>query len=175
MMNLPRHNCGFNFVELMTTITITSLLSVIAFPSFNAIQQQWRVDSNISTIQHAMQFARNMAISYGTRVTVCPLEQGKCGNNWQGGFSIFSDNGVTNELDSKDKILKEINAFHANDIVQYNRKAVRFQPDGLASGTNGTLTYCPEKFNSPYSKAVIINQAGRVRFSTKKDIKCAEK
>ncbi|MDP5145128.1 GspH/FimT family pseudopilin [Shewanella sp. ULN5] len=173
-MYLPRHNTGFNLVELMTTITITSLLSVIAFPSFNAIQLQSRVDSNIRTIQHSMQFARNMAISYGTRVTVCPLEQGKCSNNWQAGFSIFSDNGVMNQLDSKDKILKKINAFHVNDIVQYNRKAVRFQPDGLASGTNGTLTYCPETFDSPYSRAVIINQAGRARFSTNKDIKCSD-
>jgi len=172
MMNLPRHNCGFNFVELMTTITITSLLSVIAFPSFNAIQQQWRVDSNISTIQHSMQFARNMAISYGTRVTVCPLEQGKCGNNWQGGFSIFSDAMPTNQVDPQDIILTEVGPFNAKDIIQYNRPAVRFQPDGLASGTNGTLTYCPETFDSPYSKALIINQAGRVRFSTKKNIAC---
>ncbi|GAA0789209.1 MULTISPECIES: GspH/FimT family pseudopilin [Pseudomonadati] len=171
-MNLIRHHYGFNFVELMTTITITSLLSVIAFPSFKAIQLQLRVDSNIRTIQHSMQFARNMAISYGTRVTVCPLEQGKCGNNWQAGFSIFSDTGVMNQLDAQDIILQEINPFHSQDIIQYNRRALRFQPDGLASGTNGTLTYCPETFDSPYSEALIINQAGRVRFSTKKNIAC---
>ena len=171
-MYLPRHNTGFNLVELMTTITITSLLSVIAFPSFNAIQLQSRVDSNIRTIQSSMQFARNMAISYGTRVTVCPLDQGKCSNNWQAGFSIFSDAMPTNQLDAQDVILREMGPFHRLDIIQYNRPALRFQPDGLASGTNGTFTYCPETFDSPYSKALIINQAGRVRFSTMKNIAC---
>ncbi|WP_434931398.1 GspH/FimT family pseudopilin [Shewanella sp. HL-SH5] len=171
-MMLYQRNLGFNLIELMTTIMITSLLSVIAFPSFKSLQQQIRVDSNIRTIQQSMQFARNMAISYGVRITVCPLEQGKCGNDWHTGFSIFADSGKPNELDGQDKIIQEVSQFHQEDIIQYNRKAIRYQPDGLASGTNGTLTYCPETFDSPYSKAIIINQAGRVRFSTKKNIAC---
>lgn len=171
-MMLYQRTLGFNLIELMTTIMITSLLSVVAFPSFKSLQQQMRVDSNIRTIQQSMQFARNMAISYGTRITICPLYQGKCGNDWHKGFSIFTDSGNTNELDGQDIIIQEVSQFHQEDIIQYNRKALRYQPDGLASGTNGTLTYCPETFDSPYSKAIIINQAGKVRFSTQKNIAC---
>ncbi|MCL1141476.1 GspH/FimT family pseudopilin [Shewanella gaetbuli] len=168
-------HAGFNLIELMAIVAITSILATIAVPSFKAVQLQIRASSNISAIQQALYLARNMAINYGTRVTVCPLEHRNCGRNWQAGFSIFTDSGQTNFLDSQDRVLKVINAFNTNDIVQYNRKAIRFQPDGLASGTNGTFTYCPEKFDSPYSKAVIINQAGRVRLSKKRKIICANK
>ncbi|WP_285164691.1 GspH/FimT family pseudopilin [Shewanella goraebulensis] len=167
-----KHNCGFNLVELMTSITIFGLLSTIAFPSFKSLQQQFRVDSNLRTIQNSMQFARNIAINYGTRVTVCPLVNGKCGRDWEQGFSVFTDSGTTNQVNSSDVIMLEVSQFHEEDIIQYNRLALRYQPDGLASGTNGTLTYCPQTIDSPYSRALVINQAGRVRYSTKKNITC---
>ena len=166
------HNCGFNLIELMTSITIVGLLSVIAFPSFKSMQQQFRVDSNLRTIQQSLQFARNVAITYGTRVTVCPLVNGKCGGEWNQGFTVFTDSKTTNQLNVNDVIMLEVNQFHEEDIIQYNRLALRYQPDGLASGTNGTLTYCPESINSPFSKALVVNQAGRVRYSTKKLITC---
>lgn len=171
-MNIQYYCRGFNLIELMATVTIASILMSIGLPTFKSIQLQIRAKSNISTIQHSLQFARNMAINYGTRVTVCPLVDGKCDTNWQAGYTIFLDTGISNQLDAGDTILKQISPFHSDDIVQYNRKAVRFLPDGLASGTNGTLTYCPETHTSPYSKAVIVNQAGRVRYSTKKEIIC---
>ncbi|MDO6610064.1 GspH/FimT family pseudopilin [Shewanella sp. 1_MG-2023] len=167
-----RQSFGFNLVELMITLTIFSLLSVIALPSFKSLQQQLRVESNLQTIQQAMQFARNIAITYGTRVTVCPILNNKCGDDWNSGFSVFIDSGKTNQVNTNDVIMLEVSQFHEEDIIQYNRLAVRYQPDGLASGTNGTLTYCPETIDSPYSKAIIVNQAGRVRYSTKNNISC---
>ncbi|MDO6679816.1 GspH/FimT family pseudopilin [Shewanella sp. 4_MG-2023] len=171
-MNIHYYRRGFNLVELMTTVTVASILLAIGVPALNSVQLQIRAKSNISTIQHSLKFARNMAINYGARVTVCPLVDEKCSTDWRSGYTIFLDTGISNQLDTEDTILKQISPFHANDIVQYNRKAVRFLPDGLASGTNGTLTYCPEIHTSPYSKAVIVNQAGRVRYSTKKLISC---
>ncbi|WP_428848369.1 GspH/FimT family pseudopilin [Shewanella electrodiphila] len=169
-MQYYRH--GFNLVELMTTVTVASILMAIGLPSLKSLQLQIRAKSNISTIQHSLQFARNMAINYGSRVTVCPLNDGKCHKDWQAGYVIFLDSGTSNQFDIGDQVLKQISPFDSNDIVQYNRLAVRFLPDGLASGTNGTLTYCPEIHTSIYSKAVIVNQAGRVRYSTQKQIMC---
>ncbi|WP_319593231.1 GspH/FimT family pseudopilin [Shewanella donghaensis] len=171
-MNIQYYRRGFNLVELMTSITIFGLLSVIAFPSFKSLQQQFRVDSNLRTIQQSMLFARNVAINYGTRVTVCPLVDGKCGGKWNQGFSVFTDSKTINQLNENDVVMLEVSQFHEEDIIQYNRLALRYQPDGLASGTNGTLTYCPESIDNPFSKALIVNQAGKVRYSTKKLITC---
>ncbi|QIR16220.1 prepilin-type N-terminal cleavage/methylation domain-containing protein [Shewanella aestuarii] len=163
---------GFNLVELVTTMVIMSALAVIALPSLQAIQLQVRSESNIKAIQHTVTLARNIAINYNIPVTVCPIVENQCSTDWQLGLAVFTDSGKKFQLEGNDKIIHIMNPFHDEDIVQYNRKAIRFQPDGLASGTNGTLIYCPKEHTSPYSKAIIINQAGRARFSTKKSISC---
>ncbi|MGI2168969.1 GspH/FimT family pseudopilin [Shewanella sp. MF05960] len=163
-------NNGFGLIELIVTTLIVMLMSLIAIPSFTAMNEQVRAQSSIKVIQQSMQFARNMAISYGRKVTVCNLKANKCTRQWHKGYTIFLDGLTLNELSSSDKILLEVPAFNVNDIVYYNRRYVRFQADGLASGTNGTFRYCPRVIDSPYSEAIIINQSGRVRFSRKKVI-----
>jgi type IV fimbrial biogenesis protein FimT len=163
---------GFNLIELMMGILIFSLLSIIASPSLKSLLLESRADSNIRTIQQTLILARNIAISYGTRVTVCPIENNKCSQKWGEGLSVFIDAGSRNQIDAGDTIIHETGSFNDDDIVKYNRAAIRFQPDGLASGTNGTLRYCPEEVDSPHAKALVVNQAGRVRFSTKKNIDC---
>jgi len=171
MPYIQNHN-GFGLIELIVTTLIVMLMSLIAIPSFTAVNEQVRAQSSIKVIQQTMHFARNMAISYGTRVTVCPIVDNKCSSDWRIGLSVFIDRGKKNQLDASDSLLQQTSAFNQNDFVGYNRPAVRFQPDGLASGTNGTLTYCPSAIDSEYSKAVIVNQAGRARMSKKKNIKC---
>ena len=163
---------GFTLIELMTTLVVAMVLISIAMPSLASLYHAYRADSAIRTIQSTLQLARNSAISYGSRVTACPLQEGDCTQDWTLGITIFIDRGDSNTIDGSDKILLTTDNFHQSDFVTYNRTAVRFQPDGLASGTNGTLRYCPNSVSSKHSKAVIINQAGRIRFSKDSNIRC---
>ncbi|KPZ69026.1 Type II transport protein GspH [Shewanella sp. P1-14-1] len=165
---------GFSLVELIVTLSISAILTSFSLPYFEVIIEQSRSESSIRSIQQLIQLARNHAITFGTRVTVCPLVNSQCNWDWQSGFSVFTDGGKRNELGSEDELLYVMGPFNSNDIVYYNRNAIRFQPDGLASGTNGTFRYCPNTYNSPYSKAVIINQSGRIRFSRQKNIECQQ-
>ncbi|MCC4831161.1 GspH/FimT family pseudopilin [Shewanella sp. 10N.7] len=165
---------GFNLIEVIVTLSITSILSAITVPYLSTVLNHARSDSNIRSIQQLIQLGRNHAISFSTRVTICPVEENQCINDWQQGFTIFTDGGESNVISGNDKIIYQKTAFNEEDIVYYNRKAIRFQPDGLASGTNGTFRYCPESFDSPYSKAVIVNQSGRIRFSRKNKIECKQ-
>jgi type IV fimbrial biogenesis protein FimT len=171
-VKFPIQAKGFSLIEVIVTTLIAAIMSLIAIPSFSGVIEQVRAKSNIQVIQQTIQLGRNMAISYGSRVTVCPLIDNLCSADWSIGLSVFIDHGQKNQLDASDRLLQQTAPFHENDYIDYNRAAIRFQPDGLASGTNGTLTYCPGKFDSKYSKAVIVNQAGRVRMSKKKNIKC---
>ena len=163
---------GFGLIEVIVVTLIVMLMSLIAIPSFSSLTEQIRARSNIQVIQQTIQLGRNMAISYGARVTVCPLVENVCSEDWSLGLSVFIDQGEKNQLDANDQLLQQTSPFNENDYIRYNRPAIRFQPDGLASGTNGTLTYCPGKVDSEYAKAVIVNQAGRVRISKKKNITC---
>lgn len=163
---------GVTLIELITLVSITSTLLLIGVPSFVDISDKIRADTNIRRIQQTLTFARNTAINLGSRVTVCPLVNNRCNSNWQGGFSVFIDNGTSEVFDSEDTLISILNDFDSKDFLQHNRDAVKFQPDGLAFGSNGTLIYCPRLKESAHARALVINQAGRVRFSTAKNIKC---
>lgn len=166
------HRKGFSLIELMTSLSILTILLTGGIPSLTDFYTQHRADSSIRIIQQTLQFARNQAITLNRTVTACAVIDEKCVQNWQVGLTVFIDTNSNNQLDDSDKKLYITNAFDPKDTVKYNRTAIRFQPDGLASGTNGTLKYCPSSATSPYSRAVVINQAGRVRFSTDDNINC---
>ncbi|PKG76411.1 general secretion pathway protein GspH [Shewanella sp. GutCb] len=163
---------GFTLIELMVTLVVATILTVIAVPSFNTLYAQIRSDSSIRKIQQSVQLARNHAIAYGLRVTVCPISEQGCSDDWHNNITVFTDSGTLNLIDGQDKIIYIIGPFNAKDFVSYNRTAIRFQAEGLASGTNGTLSYCPDTINNSYSRAIIVSQSGRVRFSKKKNIEC---
>lgn len=163
---------GFSLIELITTLSVSAILLAVGAPSLTDFYTRYRADSSIRVIQQTLQFARNQAISFNSRVTVCALIDDKCDSNWQVGLTVFIDINNNNQLDSSDKKIYTTNAFHSKDTVKYNRAVIRFLPDGLASGTNGTLKYCPSRPTSPYSQAIVINQAGRARISTDSNINC---
>lgn len=169
---MKTHQNGFSLIELFTTLSISTLLLTIGAPAYTDITDHFRADSNIKTVQQTFAFARNTAINYGYRVTACPLVNGQCTDNWQQGISVFTDSGAAETLDLNDKVIMIIDEFDNKDFIKYNRNSVRFQPDGLASGSNGTFKYCPRTLDNKNSKAIVVNQAGRVRLSTAKNIDC---
>ncbi|ABX48343.1 type IV pilus biogenesis protein, putative [Shewanella baltica OS625] len=166
------HQKGFSLIELMTTLSISTILFTVGTPSFTDLSDQIRADSNIRTIQQTLMLARNTAINYGYRVTVCPLVDGKCTQNWQKGLTVFIDSDTVETLDVNDKVIRIIDEFDTKDFLKYNKSSIKFQPDGLASGSNGTFKYCPRTVDSKNSRAIVVNQAGRIRFSTAKNISC---
>ncbi|WP_044556018.1 GspH/FimT family pseudopilin [Shewanella piezotolerans] len=163
---------GFTLIECMVTLVILTILLSVSIPSLSTVYAQVRASLSIKEIKQSIQLARSYAISYGQRVTVCPLTETRCNSNWGNNISVFSDSGESNHIDGTDQLLFTIGPFDSRDFVQYNRRAIRFLPSGLASGTNGTLTYCPESLNSQYSAAIIVSQSGRSRFSNNKTITC---
>ncbi|GIU45858.1 type IV minor pilin protein FimT [Shewanella sairae] len=168
-----KKSAGFTVTELMVAMVVVTILISIATLSLKSIYAHVRSDSNIRTIQQSIQLARNYAIAYGLRVTVCPLQAQICTNNWQQKITVFTDSSTSNTLDGVDQVIHTLGPFSKNDFVTYNRAAIRFQPEGLASGTNGTLRYCPDAFDNKYSRSIIVSQSGRVRLSTKPVI-CAK-
>ncbi|MGI2210309.1 GspH/FimT family pseudopilin [Shewanella baltica] len=166
------HQKGFSLIELLISLAVLTILLTGGVPSLTDVYTQYRADSSIRIIQQTLQFARNQAITLNRKVTVCAVIDQKCEQNWQAGLTVFIDTNSNNQVDDSDKILYMKNAFDSKDTVKYNRTSIRFRPDGLASGTNGTLKYCPSNPASPHSRAIVINQAGRVRFSTDDNISC---
>ncbi|MCL1079514.1 GspH/FimT family pseudopilin [Parashewanella spongiae] len=168
---------GFTLIELMVTISIAAILLTVGAPSLNSLYQNTRADSGIKQIHQALYFARSHAISLGQNITVCPKNGSQCNNgknNWKNGMIVFIDSDRNDVPDTPQSILIHVSAFHDKDIVQFNRAiSIKFQPDGTTFGAAGTLTYCPDEADNESSKAVIINFAGRIRYSQDAVITCS--
>ncbi|ACA85593.1 GspH/FimT family pseudopilin [Shewanella woodyi] len=162
---------GFTLVELMVTLVIGMILITVGVPSFTEMYQGYRAESEIRKVQQYLMFARSQAVSYGARVTVCPISGTSCGSDWKSGFSIFIDNGAAATIDSTngvtDPIIKQVDAFNSKDFFTYAGSSVSFTPDGLipTNSTVGTFSYCPGSTTSENSRGVEVSSSGKVRFS----------
>lgn len=159
------HYCGFTLVELMVTISVASIILGIGVPSLKTLIAHYQASTTVQQLRHAIWLARNQAISYGARTTLCHLENNSCSQNlWQQGVTVFVDLNGNYQRDEGEPVLYESGEFTARADISFNRQAIRFLPTGLASGMNGTLSYCPQD-DGINPQAITVNQAGRIHIS----------
>lgn len=152
---------GFTLVEVMVTVVIAAILITVAVPSLNSLYEGIRARSAISTIESSLVFARSQAVSYGSRVSVCPMTSTSCGTDWTQGFSVFIDSNPIGTINDTDMVLRKVDAFNSNDIIKSDLSRYSFNPDGMAT-SGGTFIYCPGAADSSSSEAVSINSSGRM-------------
>ncbi|GIU45855.1 type IV minor pilin protein FimT [Shewanella sairae] len=159
---------GLTLVELMVTIAIAAIMLTMGVPSLTSMYESYRAESNIRTIQQAILFSRNHALSYGSRVTLCPLNGNTCSNDWINGASVFIDNGTINTIDGTDQVLLELASFNDNDFIDYDQNSITIGNDGFVSGgfSSGSFNYCPGSQTSTDSKGLTLSISGKVKFTS---------
>jgi type IV fimbrial biogenesis protein FimT len=89
MLNKPLNTSGFSLIELITTITIVSILTAIAVPSFTTIISNNRLTTYSNEFVTALYYARSEAIKRGVNVTVA--RKGSTPREWKYGWDVFVD------------------------------------------------------------------------------------
>ncbi|GLP97137.1 type IV pilus biogenesis protein FimU [Paraferrimonas sedimenticola] len=143
-------------IELLITIVVAVVLIGYGVPKLSDLYDSQRAQSAASRIQSTVLFARNQAMSYSARVTICPLSNNSCGNNWRSGFSVFieaADGSVV-------EVLRKIDAFDGNDKLIFTHNALRFDANGSAGSTSGNFTYCASG-KSDNARRVEVQASGR--------------
>ncbi|WP_285164690.1 GspH/FimT family pseudopilin [Shewanella goraebulensis] len=158
---------GFTLVELMVTVAVAAILLTVGVPSLTSLYEGHRANSNISKIHSSIQFARSQAVSYGSRVSVCPFNGTSCDTNWTKGFSVFIDNGTLGTLDTtngiQDTILRTVDSFDSEDFITSSLSRYTFNADGLMNlSQTGNIIYCPGEKTNPDSKGFTIGVSGRI-------------
>lgn len=133
---------GFTLLEFMIVLTISMLLITIAIPGFQHLIQNTRLTSVASKIQNSLLFARNQSVSYLNYVTVCPLENNICSNNWIKGIDVFIDSNKNGHFDNTDVLLKKGDPFNSNDKLAFPANRITFTPDGQITINATMFRYC---------------------------------
>ncbi len=156
---------GFTLIELMVSVSVTSLLAAIAVPNFNDFIIKMRVDNEISKLHRMLLITRNVAINSGQKTILCPLDNSfQCTTQWQNELSVFTDINNNKLFDANEKIIKIREAITTGDTLVYGktRNKITFKPTGQLSGlANGTFRYCPKSYKN-HSRGLVVARSGRV-------------
>ncbi|MFT6987854.1 MAG: type IV fimbrial biogenesis protein FimT [Psychromonas sp.] len=156
---------GFTLIELMVSISVTSILAVIAVPNFSNFIVKIRVNNEISQLHRMLLITRNTAINSGHKVIICPLDNNsQCTTQWQNKLSVFVDVNNNKLFDVNEKVIKVRPKITSGDALIYGKKRnkITFKPTGQLSGlANGTFRYCPQS-HKKYSRGIVVARSGRV-------------
>lgn len=163
-----RFEAGFTVIELLMTITVMSILALIAVPGFNAMINNNRIRSDAGTLMANLAVARSEAARRGVSVTLCASSDGAscmgttADPSWINGYIAFTDPDSNATYDSSTETILLVSGplssgltITASGFGAGNR--LRFSASGEATLT-GTLTLCRSGYNG---RVVSINNAGR--------------
>jgi len=162
-MNL-KSTLGVTIAELLITLTIVSILCT-TLPVAAGMIAQHRLNNSQNDLRLLILKARNDALTFSTRITVCTLSaDNRCDSKWAGGISAFTDINGNRSLDPEDNLLNLIDMPSKIIMAWRGMKpndSIHFSSTGGTFASNGTFTLCHPGLDE--SLQLIINRQGRTR------------
>lgn len=132
---------GFTLIELMVTLVVLAVLTLIAVPNFRDTMRRSRVSSASNALLADLAYARSEAVSRGNYVSVCPgnAEGSGCqdGQAYEGGWLVYTykpGQGVPNQDysgdASKEVLLRATQARNGVSIQAMDGNVLTFGPQG---------------------------------------------
>jgi type IV fimbrial biogenesis protein FimT len=166
---------GFTLIELLVTVSIISMLSFVAIPSFLELFRTSRLATQTHAFLTAANFARHEAIMRGSRTVICARIHNICRTDqkWENGWIIFLDNDA-DMLPDNGALIREFPSLSPNYILSpnVNTASLVYLPDGTVRRGSGALPLMTFKLCAPdaapgnisqRSREIVINASGRMR------------
>jgi type IV fimbrial biogenesis protein FimT len=170
---LPRHECAFSLYDALVTLTVVSTVTAVAVPSFQQLISSQRMSGAVNSLVAALSLTRSETIKRGERAVLCPSSDGRAcrsnstgGTAWEEGYLIYIDRNGNHEFDADEMAVRTFGATEGLHIRSAYRDHVTYQPNGMASGSTITITFC-DKHGRGTPRAVIVSNSGRPRTSTR--------
>lgn len=167
-------DCGFTLFELIVTISIISILSLICIPHYHNMMQKQELNSIRPLTQQYLSFAKSQALVLHTPVVICSSENlNQCQNNqWDKGVIIFTDKNRNKSIDTDEHIL-----FKTEHNLKYGHltwsgsssstHVLTLQGDtGLPRGAAGSFYYCSNAAQIKTDLRLYIGKMGNIRPDT---------
>lgn len=172
-------SAGFTLVELIITLALVAILTMVAVPSFQNSIKNNRAATQSNELLSALSLARNESIKRNVRVTVCSSTNGATcagSTNWANGWIVFvdsdnngsfNDNGVaplcetgTDNLPSEDCLLRAFPSLKGSPVLTATANFIQYSSSGAANAAAG-FTFKPQDCTGTEQIAITINSAGR--------------
>jgi type IV fimbrial biogenesis protein FimT len=159
---------AFTLIELLITLSIVSILMVLALPSWGDYMANQAVLTSINSLESSIKLARTAAVTDShCAVVIRALPEG-----WQTGWQIFRDCQRNAQHDADEILMVERNGLPDGVGIQGNAQAASyflFEADGSTKRVNGAMgmasvTVCPKsQWQHKDCQRLTLNATGRVR------------
>ena len=140
---------GFTIIEVMVSIAIVMVLTVVAVPSLSDLVADQRVRSTVFDLYGSLILARSEAIKRNANVDIVPTVSGQ--SNWASGWQVQT-NGAA---------LRTQNAVRAVGITG-PAASFSYQRDGRIAGGGGAVLVVWNPANSAITaRCIRIDPSGR--------------
>lgn len=156
---------GVTLIEQVTVIAIVAVLTGIALPAMGHLLQRDQLRVAQGQFIAALRHAREAAVDGGGPVVFCPSRDHRhCDDDgrWDDGWLLGRDRDHDHQPEGAPL---RVGQTYSDPLVIHStdgRHFVRFRPDGSASGTNLTLSFCRHR-HPGHALLVVVSQPGRVR------------
>lgn len=156
-------NRGYTLIELLTTLSVISLLLLVAVPAFSTLIDRQQLRSAGQALFLALNTTRATAITRQQRITLWNQD-----GNWQNNIILFTDDNANGKKDPGETTLRKFDDFRHLRISgnRWVSNYVSYSANGsavMASGAFqvGTISICKPDVASGYQ--LVISIGGRVR------------
>ena len=155
---------GFTLLELLVVIALISLLVMFSLPGFTAFSQRNARTAAVNHLYSTLAFARQLAISEQTDVTVCGANERRdtCLSSWSSDLLVMTGNSTT-AIDPNDivRIVPALPSIAITYTRENHRRRIRFNPLGFSKGYNGRFHLCST--GAETGSTLVLSQYGRLR------------
>jgi len=151
----------------MVVLAVAGIGFGLALPSFSETLERTRAANAYHLVTASMMAARSTAITRRQPVTLCPSRDGlTCRGDlvWNEGWILFLDPARSGAPAGPAAVLRRFDPIGKGLGLRSSvgRHHLRYQPSGLSSGSNLSLSLCSARGQVLLGK-VIVNNAGRAR------------
>jgi type IV fimbrial biogenesis protein FimT len=170
-----RNQQALTLFELLLTLSILSILALIALPAWQSMLVYGRRATALGNLRTSLALARESAITRGQIVALCTsTDHMHCDSgDWDEGWIVFVDRNTDYKHDTGEPILRVNAPLAGPDHLSGNRLIahhVGFQRDGLMYGVhNGTITYTTTPPRPASQQCLVVARSGRIRTAYGKD------
>ncbi|MDA7085116.1 GspH/FimT family pseudopilin [Pseudomonas sp. SA3-5] len=160
-----RHAYGFTLVELLTSLSILTLLATVGVPGAQQFLGNQQLVSASNTLAANLSLARSESIKRRQPVLVDNVD-----GDWASGWRVFVDLDNNGQLDEGEPLLRQEPSLPTGVIAKGNtpvRRYVRYTPLGNAKLLGGafqagTLTLC-HATGKQAVRRLVLSASGRLR------------
>lgn len=161
---------GFTLVEILISIAIMSIVSIICIPYFNEVMAKQEAQRLPFLLTIHIQKARNAAVTYRKNVVICPTHNFEdCSTDWNSGLMMFIDQNRNRRHDLTEQILEQTDLDLEYGQLTWRGslgiQAIALKPSsGPALGSMGSFYYCAQ--HGQAHKKVLLNKMAITRIES---------